>query len=238
MAKAQIKKEKKLTIIIPTINEALKVPILLADLGRSSSDHEINIIDANSSDKTVLVSKLHGAKTYLSKKANRGYQLNQGALISKGDWLLFLHADSRMPTNWYEKLKVFLERDNSNKYAWFFTFKINKKGLFFRLLEFGVFVRSNIFKRPYGDQGLLISKELYYELGGFKEIAIMEDIDLVMRILKLKKLRALNIDINVDGRRWENINILNNTFKNALLRYKWRKGDDISHLFKEYYSIK
>ena len=66
---------------------------------------------------------------------------------------------------------------------------------------------------------------------------IMEDIDFITRILKLKKLKALNINISVSARRWENINILSNAFKNALLRHRWRKGENIKEIYGEYYSI-
>ncbi len=238
MAKLKSKQNNKLSIIIPTRNEAHNIPILLADLSRSSLDSEINIIDAYSSDKTLLVSKLYGAKVQVLKEANRGLQLSQGAKISRGDWLLFLHADVRMPKNWHKELKDILNKDDCAEYAWFFNFKLNKKGIFFRALELAVFIRSNLFKRPYGDQGLLISKKLYSELGGYKEIPIMEDIDLVMRILKVKKLRPLNIDIKVNGRRWEKANVFSNALKNALLRYRWRKGESINELFKDYYSLK
>ena len=113
-----------------------------------------------------------------------------------------------------------------------------RKGIWFRILEFCVFIRSNLLKRPYGDQGLLISKKLYFDLGGFKEIPIMEDIDIILRISKLKKLKALNLDIQTSSRRWEKGNIFFNAIKSAVLRYRWSQGETPKELFKNYYSKK
>ena len=145
MAHLKLQEGKKLSIIIPTINEAANLPVLLADLSRCLLDYEIIIVDANSSDKTLLISKIHGIKAQSIKYANRGLQLNEGALIAQGSWLLFLHADIRMTKHWHMGIKDILEKNESDEYAWFFTFKVNKKGLFFRFLELTVFLRSNIF---------------------------------------------------------------------------------------------
>ena len=72
-----------------------------------------------------------------------------------------------------------IKEDCNKSYAWFFDFKIDKVGFSWFLLELAVFIRSYIFQRPYGDQGLLISKSLYSQIGGYKKIPIMEDIDTV-----------------------------------------------------------
>lgn len=171
-------------------------------------------------------------------KPNRGAQLHQGALFAKGEWLLFLHADSRMEKDWSKKMAKVIEKTSSKNYAWFFQFRVNKKSPIFKILELAVLLRSNIFKEPYGDQGLLLSKELYFKLGGYKEIHIMEDIDLIQRISRLNKLKGLKANLITDARRWEKVSIIKNTIRNALLRYRWSKGEDPEKLFNEYYSIK
>ena len=84
----------KISIIIPTINEANNLPLLLSDLSIIQKEGEIIIVDSGSLDKTIDVANIYGAKVYKSKEKNRGLQLHMGAKNSKGDWLMFLHADT------------------------------------------------------------------------------------------------------------------------------------------------
>ena len=86
----------KISIIIPTINEANNLPLLLSDLSIIKNDGEILIIDCGSGDKTIDIANIYGAKVYKSKERNRGLQLDMGAKNSKGEWLIFLHADTRL----------------------------------------------------------------------------------------------------------------------------------------------
>ena len=100
----------KISIIIPTINEANNLPLLLSDLSIIQKVGEIIIVDCGSKDKTIDVANIYGAKVYKSKERNRGLQLNLGAKNSKGEWLIFLHADTRLTNDWFIKIKsVFKE---------------------------------------------------------------------------------------------------------------------------------
>ena len=95
----------KISIIIPTINEANNLPLLLSDLSSIQKKGEIIVVDCGSKDKTIDIAKIYGAKVCISKERNRGLQLNMGANKSKGNWLLFLHADTRLTHNWFTKIK-------------------------------------------------------------------------------------------------------------------------------------
>ena len=86
----------KISIIIPTINEANNLPLLLSDLSIIQTQGEIIIVDGGSEDKTIDVANIYGAKVYKSQERNRGLQLDIGAKNAKGDWLIFLHADTRL----------------------------------------------------------------------------------------------------------------------------------------------
>ena len=94
----------KISIIIPTINEANNLPLLLSDLSSMHKEGEIIIVDCASEDKTIDVANIYGAKVFISKERNRGLQLNIGAMNSKGDWLIFLHADTRLTYDWFKKI--------------------------------------------------------------------------------------------------------------------------------------
>ena len=86
----------KISIIIPTIDEANNLPLLLSDLSITQKEGEILIVDCGSEDKTIDIATIYGAKVYKSKERNRGLQLDMGAKNSKGEWLIFLHADTRL----------------------------------------------------------------------------------------------------------------------------------------------
>ena len=99
----------KISIIIPTINEANNLPLLLSDLSTIHKEGEIIIVDCGSKDKTIDVANIYGAKVYKSKERNRGSQLDMGAKNSKGDWLIFLHADTRLTHDWFAKIQSILK---------------------------------------------------------------------------------------------------------------------------------
>ena len=94
----------RISIIIPTINEANNLPLLLSDLSLIQKEGEILIIDCGSEDRTLDIANIYGAKIYKSKEKNRGLQLDIGAKNSIGEWLIFLHADSRLPHDWLIKI--------------------------------------------------------------------------------------------------------------------------------------
>ena len=96
----------KISIIIPAFNEANNLPLLLSDLSIFKEDGEIIIVDCGSEDKTIDVANIYGAKVYKSNEKNRGLQLDMGAKNSKGDWLIFLHADTRLTHDWFRKLNL------------------------------------------------------------------------------------------------------------------------------------
>ena len=146
----------KISIIIPTINEANNLPLLLSDLSIIQKQGEIIIVDGGSKDKTIDVANIYGAKVYKSKERNRGLQLDMGAKNSKGEWLIFLHADTRLNHDWFRKIKSVLKGDKN--YIYYFKFKVNDKKIIYRVLEILVNFRSQYFKQPYGDQGLIIHR--------------------------------------------------------------------------------
>ena len=99
----------KISIIIPTINEANNLPLLLSDLSILKKEGEILIVDCGSEDKTLDIANIYGAKVYKCNERNRGLQLDIGAKYSKGEWLIFLHADTRLTHDWFGKIKSILK---------------------------------------------------------------------------------------------------------------------------------
>ena len=232
-----IKEDKLITrisIIIPTLNESNNLPLLLSDLSEINNISEILIIDSTSTDKTKDIALINGTKFYKLNKNNRGLQLNYGAEKAKGEWLLFIHADSRLKFNWSIKVMEISKRDSN--FIYYFKFKVNNKIFTFRFLEFFVNLRCFLFKTPYGDQGLLISKENFKTYGGYKTIPLMEDFDFISRINK-KNLRSLKTPIFTSSRKWDEINFVWQSLKNWHLRRLMLKGVSINRIYKNYYKI-
>tara|TARA_Y100001968_G_scaffold87788_1_gene78817 strand:+ start:828 stop:1532 length:705 start_codon:yes stop_codon:yes gene_type:complete len=225
-----------LSLIIPTLNEANHLPLLFADLNAWPYDFDLNIVDGGSKDLTISIAQIQRANIIKSLKENRGYQLKIGAKKAIGDWLLFLHADSRLSPKWFNSLLKVIQNKESKNFAWYFEFKIKNPNLQFRILELAVALRSQFLQRPYGDQGLLIHKDLYKLSGGFSSLKIMEDLDLITRLTKNTKAKSIGANIYTDDIKWDKTNIIKRAIKNARLRKKWRQGYDIEHLSEEYYS--
>ena len=223
----------KISIIIPTINEANNLPLLLSDLSIIQKEGEILIIDSGSEDKTVDIASIYGAKVYKSKERNRGLQLDIGAKKANGEWLIFLHADTRLTHDWIGEIKSIL-KGNKN-YIYFFKFKINHKKIIYRVLEILVYFRSQYFKQPYGDQGLIIHRSTYHKNQGFRRIPLMEDLDFLRRLNNKKDLKQLNLSILISPRKWERTNIFLQAIKNWNYRRRWLKGESIKSVYSDYY---
>ena len=223
----------KISIIIPTINEANNLPLLLSDLSIIQKEGEILIIDSGSEDKTIDIASIYGAKVYKSKERNRGLQLDIGAKKSNGDWLIFLHADTRLTHDWVRDIKIFLK--GNKDYIYFFKFKINHKKIIYRVLEILVYFRSKYFKQPYGDQGLIIHRSTYFKNKGFRGIPLMEDLDFLRRLNNKKDLKQLNSPIFISSRKWERTNIFLQAIKNWHFRRRWLKGESLKSIYSDYY---
>ena len=223
----------EISIIIPTINEANNLPLLLSDLSIIQKKGEILIVDCGSKDSTIDVANIYGAKIFKSKERNRGLQLDIGAKNSKGEWLIFLHADTRLTHDWFKKIKSVLKGDK--KFVYYFKFKINNEKIIYRLLEILVNFRSQFFKQPYGDQGLIIHRSIYFENNGFKKIPLMEDLDFIKRLNNKKDLKQLNLPIFTSSRKWERTNIFLQALKNWNFRRRWLKGESAKSIYSDYY---
>ena len=224
----------KISIIIPTINEANNLPLLLSDLSIIHKEDEILIVDCGSEDKTIDIANIYGAKVYKSKERNRGLQLDLGANNSKGEWLMFLHADSRLPHNWFTNIKSVIKRDKN--FIYHFKFQINNKKIIYRILEMFVNFRSKYLKQPYGDQGLIIHRSIYFTNNGFRKIPLMEDVDFFRRLKNKKDLKQLNLPIFTSSRKWERTNIFLQALKNWNFRRRWLKGESTESIYFDYYN--
>ncbi len=145
---------------------------------------EVIVVDGGSSDRTAAIVDQAGAQL-VSRSGGRGYQLAAGARRARFPWLLFLHADTALETGWEREAVGFMERVDGGQRgpaAAAFRFALDDIGIKPRTLERLVAVRCSALRLPYGDQGLLISRQLYEQVGGYRPFALLEDVDFVRRL--------------------------------------------------------
>jgi rSAM/selenodomain-associated transferase 2 len=195
-----------ISVVIPTYNAETTLGPTLAALVPAVVDglvQEAILVDGGSTDETCVIADAAGTRL-VRTKLGRGTQLEAGAGAARGDWLLFLHADTVLEPGWAEEAEAFIERVMTGRRASAaaaFRFALDDDGLMPRLLESLVALRCFLFALPYGDQGLLISRKLYRELGGFRPMSLMEDVDL-MRRLKRRQLVMLQSRAVTSGMRY------------------------------------
>ena len=224
-----------LSVVIPTLEEACRLPLLLADLQQWQGELEVVICDGGSRDQTRQVAQLAGATVLDSPTSGRGPQLRWGVDHSRHAWLLVLHADSRLPGPWHQRVDQILSSPEAHLSAWSFDFKVDaKRRPMLWLLQRMVNLRSRWLQRPYGDQGLLIQRQLYERVGGYRPLALMEDLDLVERLSQVAPLRSLNCALLTSGERWQKRSVLVQAWRNARLRWLWRQGRSTEQLLRLY----
>ncbi len=206
-----------ISVIIPTFEAERDLAATLTALIDASIEgllREVIIVDGGSTDATLQIADDAGASVLTTKKG-RGHQLACGARKARGDWLLFLHADTILQPDWAVEAAAHIARmqRRGTQGAAAFRFALHAEGLWPRIVEFGVGLRSNLAKLPYGDQGLLISRPFYDQLGGFAEMPLMEDVDMVRRIGRAR-LTLLPAKAVTSARRYEELGYVRRMARN------------------------
>ncbi|MGB3642471.1 MAG: TIGR04283 family arsenosugar biosynthesis glycosyltransferase [Rivularia sp. (in: cyanobacteria)] len=203
----------KISIIIPTLNESENIKATLIST-QISTNIEVIVVDGGSEDNTVDIAESFGVKVIPGYK-NRARQMNAGARNATGDILLFLHADTLLPANFDAMIRTALQQPSTVAGA--FALRINAPDIGLRLVELGVKYRSKLFKMPYGDQAIFITKDKFNNIRGFPELAIMEDFELIRNLKDLGKITFIPVPVITSPRRWLKKGILQTTLINQIV---------------------
>ena len=220
-----------ISIIIPTLNSETDLHETLGSLFEGIENNlirELIISDGGSTDKTKLIAHAVGA-VVVDGPNGRGLQISKGIDKSQGDWILILHSDTSLSIDWSVNL---LQKIDKN-FAYHFKLKFKSKSLFARVLEYWAQIRSEFLGLPYGDQGLLIHRDLLNTLGGFPKIPLMEDIALA-RKLKIGT-KSLDILAHTSAEKYHKRGWFHQSMLNFFLLIRYLLGEDPHQLFKVYY---
>jgi len=193
----------QLSIILPTLNSARSLGATLESLRPGGGIiREVIVSDGGSKDETSDCAKIFGAR-FISGDPGRGGQLGRGAALACGAWLLFVHSDTRLETDWHksvqEHITAFPDR------AGCFRLRFQSAGVMPPIVATWANMRTRLFGLPYGDQGLLVPRTLYDYVGGYEDIPLMEDVAIARALggrIRLMKSHALTNPDKFDRNGW------------------------------------
>jgi rSAM/selenodomain-associated transferase 2 len=185
-----------LSVVIPALNAAVDLPATLAALGQAPD--EVLVVDGGSVDGTTRIAAASGARV-IEAPRGRGTQLAAGVAAATRPWLLLLHADTRLGEGWTDAAAAHIG-GNTDRAA-YFRFALDSDDRRARRLEHLVAWRCRALALPYGDQGLLLHRDLLRAVGGIRPLPLMEDVDLVRRLSR-RRLVALKVDAVTSAAKW------------------------------------
>jgi rSAM/selenodomain-associated transferase 2 len=220
----------QLSIIIPVLNEADCLDQCLTRLFENTwvaSNCEIIICDGGSRDESLAIAGGFPCRIVHSA-AGRALQMNKGAEIARGNQLLFLHADSVLPTT--------LSQHFPATASWgYFRLCLDGSAAVYRIIEFAINLRSRLSRVAGGDQGLFFAREFFFKLGSFPPIPLMEDVAICKSARRLAKPVMITSTIQSSSRRWQNNGVVKTILLMWSLRLAYWLGVDPARLHRIYY---
>lgn len=229
-----------ISVIIAALNEQSHIQKTIAAAYDGAG--EIVVADGGSQDNTIELAGQKGART-LNVPYGRACQLNTAALKAEGDILLFLHADTILPTHY---AKAVIETVKISRFsAGAFRLAIDSNSFGVSLIEKAVNFRSRLLKLPYGDQALFMTKDTFLRMGGFSDMPIMEDFEIVKRLHRRGRIITVSKSVETSARRWLQLGVLRTTIVNQLVIAGFKIGISplkLAHFYrnqkKRYHKIK
>ena len=220
-----------LSIVVPVLNEAATIEATLTALSSyRARGIELIVVDGGSSDDTMALARPLSDRA-LTAPHGRAAQMNAGAAVARGDILLFLHADTRLPNDADGLIRDGLARSTC---AWGrFDVQFDAGGVF-SLIAFLMNLRSRLTGIATGDQGMFVTRSAFESVGGFPPIALMEDVALSARVKHISRPLCLRARVTTSARRWRTRGILSTVLLMWRLRLAYFLGADPARLARRY----
>ena len=230
-----------ISIIIPALNEAEAIG---ATLDSAADAGELIVVDGGSEDRTAEIARAHGA-TVVAAPRGRASQMNAGARVARGETLLFLHADTRLPPEFAGEVRRMLDLPGVAAGAFRLRIDGAAKGVnrgmprgmqwWMQWVERAANWRSRILQLPYGDQGFFLRAELFRSLGGFPELPLMEDLEMARRVRRRGRIAISPLAVVTSARRWERVGVVRATMLNQVFLLAYLLGMPPRRIAEWYY---
>ncbi len=221
-----------LSIVIPTLDAEAELPDCLAALAEGLGAglvREVLVTDGGSGDGTLTIARAAGAEV-IEGPRGRGGQLRRGIEATNGDWVMILHADTRLSHGWSGAVLAHIGKGDGR--AGYFRLGFRGGGWPGRIVAGWAKLRSRVLGLPYGDQGLVVSRRAYEAVGGFRDIALMEDVAMV-RALK-GRLTPLRARAMTSAARYRHQGWVRRGARNWVLMIRFLAGADPDRLAQAY----
>lgn len=206
-----------ISVIIPVLNEGEKINRAVEAVFAQKFKGNIQIIVVDGHENGTTICQIKNKNVIqLTASPGRGIQMNAGAGVAAGDVLLFLHCDTILPGSALAAIQNTMHKKDISAGA--FDLSIDSHGILFRMIEKSASLRSRITRIPYGDQAIFIRKALFFDVGQYAPVPIMEDVDLMRKVKKKGgRIQILKLKVITSARRWKKEGLLYCTLRNWML---------------------
>jgi len=231
-------KKAAFSIIIPALHEPDKINSLVEHVEglECSRDAELIVVDGNPNGDTIHVIRSGRVRKMMAPKG-RARQMNAGASRARGEILIFLHADTELPPNALRAIKSAMARGRYVGGA--FELGIDSHRIEYKILARCASLRCRLTRIPYGDQAIFIKRDYFNALGGYKDIPLMEDVELMRRIRRRgDKICIVTEQVRTSPRRWEQEGFVYVNARNAFLFFSYILGvspEKLASFYKDAY---
>ena len=214
----------KFSIIVPVFHEGERINQLIEHLNRLDSEKNVETIIVDGAVEKDTLAEIHSNNVVkISFETGRAKQMNAGASVALGEILIFLHADTELPPPALKKIDFLMQQGDHVGGAFDLGIKSDKS--IFKVIGALSSLRSRLNRIPFGDQGIFIRREFFEKIGGYKEIPLMEDVELMRRIKKSgDKIWIFHDRVMTSSRRWEKEGVIYCTLRNWMLQILYFLG--------------
>lgn len=210
----------RISVIIPTLNEAPSIVQTLTHV-RHAGECELILVDGGSTDVTPGLVRSHADRVITSPRG-RARQMNHGAHEASGEVLLFLHADTRLPSGFSQYVIQALREPHI--VGGRFDVQLDAEGWPFRMIETLMNLRSRLTRISTGDQAMFVRRQVFLDMGGFPDLALMEDIELSRRLKRVGRIACLHERVVTSARRWQQDGVFRTILRMWILRLGYFLG--------------